>query len=540
MNRRRGCGIIYYRLNYGPKTERKGGAGLRQKYLKNFTGRLVITAFFALIQIVTFIVTIMLSSYLIPINIALTVISILVVVLIVNQKKNPAFKLTWTLLILTFPVFGGLMYLAAAFQGSGFRFRRRMREAEAAVRGYAEQDPAALARLNDRSSDMASTARFLAGAGYPVSENTSAVYFPSGEEKFEWLKNELKRAEKFIFLEYFIIQEGIMWDSILKILIAKAKQGVEVRLIYDGMGSMSTLPPHYDRILTDLGIKVMVFNPFVPVATVIQNNRDHRKIVVVDGRTAFTGGINLADEYINAYERFGYWKDAGVMLTGDAVRSFTLIFLRTWYLKWPADPDIRRYLDADGADASRTGAGRIGWVQPYAGSPLDGESVGELAYFNLINKAKRYLYLMTPYLIPDHELLTALCFAARSGVDVRILTPHIPDKTYVFDVTRSFYGELLENGVRIYEYTPGFVHAKNLVCDDRTAVVGSINFDYRSLYLHFECAALLYDNPAVLDVKRDFLKAIEVSQEITPDVYREIRKKRGFFMSLLRLFAPLF
>lgn len=516
---------------------------LRKKYLKSFTGRLIITAFFAVLQIIVLMATVLLlGSYALWLNAVLTVISLIVVVIIINQRKNPAFKLAWTILILTLPLFGGLMYLAASLQSSTHRFKKKAAAAHEVIAPYMCQDKSVTDEMRRQSRTKAAHASYLSSkALFPVYKNTSAVYLPSGEAKFEWLKSELSKARHFIFLEYFIIQEGVMWDSILKILIAKAKEGVEVRLIWDGMGCMSTLPKNYDKILESLGIKVMIFNPFVPLATIIQNNRDHRKIVVIDGHTAFTGGVNLADEYINAYDRFGHWKDSAIMLRGDAVRSFTMMFLETWYMSKPVDSDITRFLyhPSEGefvvSDRSRSG-----YFQPYADTPLDGECVGELVYFNLINKAKEYIYITTPYLIPDNELLTALCFAAKSGIDVRIITPHIPDKRYVFHVTRSFYGQLMESGVRIYEYTPGFIHSKICVSDDNIAVVGSINFDYRSLYLHFECAALMYDNPSILDVKRDFLETLKVCEEITPEAYKKIKRKSGLQMSVFRILAPLF
>lgn len=513
---------------------------MHRRYIKNFTGRLIITAFFAALQVIGFIVTLwMLGYYAVPLYVALTVISLLVVVFIVNRRQNPAYKLIWSIIILAFPLFGGLMYIAASLQSSTHRFKKKAAVAHRAVEPYMRQDPAIIDRLRLVSHNKAAHAYYLSDkAGFPIYENTYSVYLSSGEAKFEWLRRELSQAKKFIFLEYFIIQEGIFWDTILKILIAKVKEGVEVRLIWDGMGCMSTLPNNYDRILEDLGIKVMIFNPFVPLATVIQNNRDHRKIVVIDGETAFTGGINLADEYINAYDRFGHWKDSSVMVKGDAVKSFTMMFLETWYISKPIDDDIQRFIAKQGL-GSFNSAG-LGYCQPYADTPLDGESVGELVYFNLINKAHDYIYITTPYLIPDNELVTALCFAAKSGVDVRIITPHIPDKKYVFCVTRSFYSELMASGVRIYEYTPGFVHQKIFVSDDTTAVVGSINLDYRSLYLHFECASLFFDSPSVVDVKRDFLETLGVCEEITPEKYKEIKRRSGLLMSVLRILSPLF
>ena len=511
----------------------------RRKYLKSFTGRLVITAFFAALQIFGFIAAlVVLGSSAIWLNVLLTIISLLVVVYVVNRRQNPAYKLTWSVMILAFPLFGGLMYIAASLQSSTHRFRKKAAAAQEAVAPYMTQDRSITDALRRQSRTKAAHASYLANkAGFPVYTNTYPVYLPSGESKFEWLVRELKTAKKFIFLEYFIIQEGLMWDTILKILIAKVKEGVEVRLIYDGMGCMSTLPKNYDGILESLGIKTMIFNPFMPLATVIQNNRDHRKIVVIDGHTAFTGGVNLADEYINVYDKYGHWKDSAIMIRGDAVRSFTMMFLETWYISKPIDADIKAYLPSK--DQSFRIAGE-GFCQPYADTPLDGEHVGELVYFDLINKAVDYIYITTPYLIPDNELVTALCFAAKSGVDVRIITPGIPDKKYVFTATRSFYGELLDSGVKIYEYTPGFIHQKTCVSDDSVAVVGSINLDYRSLYLHFECAALLYDSPAVIDVKRDFLDTMSRCEEITKEKYKKIKRRHALTMSVLRILSPLF
>ena len=422
---------------------------MKNKYLKHFTGRLVITAFFALFQIVTFILMVVaLSGYAIPIYVTLNVISVIVVIFIINENRNPAYQLIWSVIILSFPIFGGLMYLAASLQSTTYFFKKKHSSAHAAIEAHIQKPENTLSEFKNTAPAMASHASYLSEHSmFPLYDNTEAEYFPSGEAKFERLKEEIAKAEKFIFLEYFIIQEGIMWDSVLKLLIDKVKEGVDVRVIWDGMGSMGTLPRNYDKTLRGLGIKVMVFNPFIPIATVIQNNRDHRKIVVIDGHTAFTGGINLADEYINTYERFGHWKDAGIMLKGDAAARFTLIFLENWYIANPRDEDIGRFVNI-GTVGNITE--NRGYVQPYADSPLDGETIGEAVYLNLINKASDYVYIMTPYLIPDNELISAMCLASKSGVDVRIVTPHKPDKWFAFQVTRSFYGRLIESGVKIY------------------------------------------------------------------------------------------
>ena len=327
-----------------------------------------------------------------------------------------------------------------------------------------------------------------------------------------------------------------MWDTILEILKEKVKQGVEVRVIYDDMGCIMTLPYRYDRKLEALGIQCCVFNPFIPVLTSRLNNRDHRKICVIDGHTGFTGGINLADEYINAYEKHGHWKDTAVLLRGEAVWNLTVMFLSMWDYIHGINEDFAPYKPSVHLTEQ---VESDGYVQPYSDNPLDGESVGETVYLNLINRAKRYVYINTPYLILDNEMATALRMAAKSGVDVRIVTPHIPDKWYVHAVTRAYYQMLLESGVRIYEYTPGFVHAKTFVVDDEYATVGTVNLDYRSLYLHFECGVLLYRSSSVAAVKEDYLKTLEVCQDVTLEECRRVPLIRQLGRAVLRVFAPL-
>ena len=357
-----------------------------------------------------------------------------------------------------------------------------------------------------------------------------------GEDWFAKYLEELKKAEHYIFMEYFIIAEGYMWDSILEVLKEKAAAGVEVRLIYDDLGCVNTLPAQYYRTLQACGIRCAAFNQFRPVLNVVMNNRDHRKITVIDGHTAFTGGINLADEYINRKRRFGHWKDSGIWLYGEAVWTFTVMFLQMWSVITGTACEFGRYrphiyhigeFEADGL------------VQPYGDSPMDSETVGESVYLNIINYAKRYLYIFTPYLIPDNETLTALCQAAKRGVDVRIVTPSIPDKKTVFLLTQSYYEPLMEAGVRIYEYLPGFIHSKSFVCDDEMATCGTFNVDYRSLYLHFECGVFLYKNSSVLQIRQDALNTFEVSEEMQLEKVRSRNLAVRMIQSVLRLFAPM-
>ena len=327
-----------------------------------------------------------------------------------------------------------------------------------------------------------------------------------------------------------------MWDPILAILRRKAAEGVDVRVIYDDLGSIFKLPDGYDKLLESYGIRACVFNPFIPVINLRMNNRDHRKICVIDGHTGFTGGINLADEYINVKELHGHWKDTAIMLRGEAVWSLTVMFLTMWdFIKGEeADFDLyrpqvyQRELPPDD-----------GYIQPFADNPLDDEPVGENVYLNMISRAKKYVYITTPYLIPSNEMMTALCNAARSGVDVRIITPHVPDKWYVHMVSRAHYSQLVEAGVRIFEYAPGFIHAKSFVADGLYAVVGTINLDYRSLYLHFECATWMYGASCIQDIYRDFLETEAVSQEITLEQCRAVPFHTRIARNLLKMFAPL-
>lgn len=374
-------------------------------------------------------------------------------------------------------------------------------------------------------------------SGYPIYQNTQTKYLSPGEEKFKQLLKELKKAKHYIFLEYFIIQEGQMWNPILEILKQKAAEGVDVRVMYDDCGSLVLLPHDYPRKLEKMGIKCQVFNPLRPLLLVTMNNRDHRKILVIDGHTAFTGGINLADEYINAIDKHGHWKDASIMVRGEAAWSMTLMFLQMWNhnLKHPEEDyeKYRPYLHLKETIESD------GYVQPYGDSPLDEEDVGETVYLNLIHKAQETVYISTPYLIADNEMVTALCIAAQSGIDVRIVTPHHWDKWYVHMVTQSYYEQLIQAGVKIYEYTPGFIHSKTFVVDRTVATVGSANLDYRSLYLHFECGVWMYQSSAVQEVYQDYQEILKVSRRITLEECKKVNGLVRILRAVIRAFAPL-
>lgn len=495
---------------------------------------IVIQVLILLVMVVAF------SDYFIEFYFFCIALSVAVVLWIVGNRSNPAYKVAWLIPILAFPVFGGVLYLLFGGHHLSRRTKRRMQGVEQSAREALERLPAShgvMERLEDLDPDAANQARYLQRASdCPAHGNTKTEYFPLGERLFERLLEELRGARHYIFLEVFILEDGVMWKAVLDILEAKAAAGVDVRVIYDDIGCVFTLPRDYASVLEKKGIACSVFNPFVPVLSSRLNNRDHRKIFVIDGHTGFTGGINLADEYINVKVKYGHWKDTGVMLKGEGVWNLTVLFLSMWDHIRGLEEDFSLYRP-DFPDRPLDWS--LGVVQPFTDSPLDDEPVGENVYLNLINKAKRYVYISTPYLIIDNTMTTALCTAAKSGVDVRILTPHIPDKRTIFEVTRAHYPLLLEAGVKIYEYTPGFVHAKSFAVDDEYGVVGSINMDYRSLFLHFECGVWMYRCPCIRDIRDDFLETLRISQRQELDKVTRLSWLKKLYRAILRVFAPL-
>ena len=462
--------------------------------------------------------------------------SAVVVIIVATGRSKSAYKIAWIIPIILFPIFGGLVYLFVWKTKLSSRMRRKMEKTRLlGERSLAASEPI-LADLEEIDPRAAGQARYIQNhAAYPLYRHQYSEFYPLGDLAFPAMLKELEKAERYIFLEYYIIEEGIMWNSILEILARKAQAGVDVRLIYDDLGCIFKLPKNYDKKLEALGIKTERFHPLKPMLSAALNYRDHRKLLIIDGHTGFTGGINLADEYINVVEKFGHWKDSAFLLKGDAVWSLTAMFLAMWeYLRGEPDtledfmPPRLEHLPPNG-----------GFIQPFADNPLDDETVSETVYFNLINRAQDYVYIFTPYLILDNEMLSALGAAAKTGVDVRIITPHVPDKRLVHAVTRSYYYPLLKSGVKIYEYTPGFMHSKAIVADDRIAVVGTVNLDYRSLYLAFENAVWLYDTESVLQIRDDFLETLQICQEMRLSDCANISAVHRAKLSLLRLLAPL-
>ena len=480
-----------------------------------------------------------LAGYSRYISFALDVICILIVLKIVNRKINPSYKLAWTILILCMPVFGLVLYLVFGRSRIGNYMQERFNEMLINSGTFLQVNPQVHDQLETESVSACNQSDYIyRNAGYPVHGNTSAEYFQVGDDMFPVLVKELEQAQHYIFIEYFIIHDGVMWRTILDILEKKVKEGVDVRLIYDDMGCLTTLPHKYYETMRAKGIKCQVFNPFRPILNIILNNRDHRKFCIIDGYVGFTGGVNLADEYINQKERFGHWKDTAVMLKGEAVWNMTAMFLHMWNVitNNREGGSLAEYLPHVWHPEPFEGDG---FIQPFCDSPLDSETVGENVYLNIINRAKRYVYICTPYLVIDNEMMTALCLAAKSGVDVRLMTPGIPDKKLVFLLTQSYYEQLLEAGVKIYEYLPGFLHAKSFVCDDEISVVGTINLDYRSLYLHFEDGVWICKNKVIYDIKQDFTDTLEYCNPVSLEFCRGRNIAVRAMQSILRLFAPM-
>ena len=467
------------------------------------------------------------------ISLGCTAVSLIVALFVATKKSGGAYKLIWVFIILLFPVLGGLLYLFFNFQKSSKRVLDKIGENTERLEPYFESSEETLQTAMQHDIAHAPLMSYLQkSAGYPIYKASDHRYFSPIEDMMPTLLAALEKAEKFIFLEYFIVENGIMWSSVLDILERKAAEGVDVMLMYDDMGCFTLLPYDYPNYLESKGIKCRIFNPFRPVLTSTQNNRDHRKICVIDGEIAITGGFNFADEYINEDKNRGYyWKDSAIIFDGNSARAFTLIFLQLWELQ-----DDRGF-DMSLLPPLRDDL-RVGYMQPYADCPSDNEDVCEAVYLDIIKSARKYVYIVTPYLIFDENFIYALGHAAKSGVDVRIITPEIGDNKFIHFVTRSYYKELLEDGVKIYEYRRSFVHSKLFVSDDSIASVGTANLDFRSLYLQFECGLLLYGTQGVMSVKDDFLKTLEKCKPI-----RDKDCKAGPFKTLLqhifKLFSPL-
>ncbi|MGM9618665.1 MAG: cardiolipin synthase [Oscillospiraceae bacterium] len=506
------------------------------KILKVLRSRFFLAAFLILLEFAQLLaVFILLYKFFLPITVMGWIFHVGVLLYLLNRDEIPEFKLPWLIILFLLPVIGAFIFMLLSSNESSKKATERYERVSLELKPYLRQT-AAMDALRKQDADAYVQASYLySAASMPCHGNSHAAYYPLGEDFFAALLADLQQAERFILMEYFIVQEGRMWDAIHAVLREKAARGVSVYFMYDDFGCMTTLPEHYYRQLCGEGIHCILSNKFTPILSHVHNNRDHRKITVIDGRVGYTGGVNLADEYINACEKYGHWKDTAVRLEGEAVRNLTALFLASWNTQSRDPVDCALYMEA----APEQTGGR-GYVIPFGDgpAPLYRDTIGKNVYLNMIHAAKEYLYITTPYLICDHELLSALRMAAKKGVDVRIITPHIPDKKAVFLMTRSNYRCLLRDGVKLYEYTPGFIHAKNFVCDDKLAVCGTINLDYRSLVHHFECGAWMYDTDCIGDMKADFLATAAQSQLVTAEQAR-LRGWQRLLAELMKVFSPL-
>ncbi len=486
---------------------------------------------------------------------AMTIAGVIVMIYIINEKSNPAYKIAWIIPIMLFPLVGSMLYLFVKFNFGNMAAKGILQKNIKETKTYAKTDEDVREGLEKEESKFSKIASYIENAGgYPIWKNTRMEYYPLGDFLLEPIIEELKKAKEYIFLEFFMIEEGIFWNRILEVLERKAAEGVEVRLIYDDFGCVALLPRKYHMLLNKKGIQTKRYATLRPFLSTHLNNRDHRKMIIIDGKTAVSGGINLCDEYINAYEKYGHWKDNGFIIKGDAVYNYLMMFLQMWntmtkngmkedkkYLE-----NLRCFITEGHSENGKAGESKkkhekqpSGYVIPYGDGPHQEENVAEQVYMDIISRATKYVYIMTPYLILDHEMKQCLMHASKSGVDVRIIMPHIPDKKAVFAVARTYYPQLIKSGVKIYEYAPGFVHAKTFLADDEVAVAGTINLDFRSMYLHYECASLFYKTEGLDRIKNDFDTTFEMCQQISMKEYYRFSMWQKITGRILRIIGPL-
>ena len=503
---------------------------------KNGIGRLVFAAFSILLEISLIVLLFTkLNHYATWINTLTRFVALILVLGIYGQHKTSTMKMPWIMLIMAFPIMGVILFLLVGLNGSTWKMRNRFQLIDSVLMPKLPQNHDILETMKEKDMDAATIAAYINRySGYPIYQNTDIRYFDDALKGLEAQLEDMSKAEKFIFMEYHAIENKDAWHRIQTVLEERIKAGVEVRVFYDDMGSIGFINTDFVEKMESVGIQCRVFNPFAPGLNFFLNNRDHRKITVIDGKIGFTGGYNLANEYFNFTHPYGQWKDTGVRLEGDAVKSLTATFLEMWNAIKDSDKDdtdIEKYLMTSNYSAKENG-----YIQPYADSPMDEEQVGEEVYISMVNKANRYCYFMTPYLIITDEMTHALSLAAKRGVDVRIITPGIPDKKVIYGVTRSFYNSLVRNGVRIFEWEPGFCHAKMSIADDKMATCGTINLDYRSLYHHFENGCFMYDCNAVKEIKKDFDNTFTACREVT----EQYQTGRSSILRLSQLFLRLF
>lgn len=509
--------------------------GIVEKEYNHIPIRYIIALLMAVCEIAVIIGIVCILCYRIPIFYAICVVSTGVcIVKIIASDDNPDYKAPWLICVIALPIVGFMLYFMFYSRKLKRRFIKRIKEVQSYA--YETDDGVLFERLRSEDFMAYSQAKMLTEISYShLFSSTEQTYFPSGEAMRDAILSDLEKAERFILLEYFIIEEGSFWNSILEVLKRKANAGVDVRVMYDDIGCIGTLPGNYDRILNNYGIKATIFSKLRGSADSELNNRNHRKILVIDGTVGYTGGVNIADEYVNEKRLFGHWKDGGIRLEGAAVRELTKLSLMSYGMNCGSLPNPP---EEPYPDITRPSAG--GYVIPFGDGPrpIYKRNVSKSAIQNMIGSAVDYVYMTTPYLIIDNDLCSDIERAALRGVDVRIIVPHVPDKKLVFAMTRSFYPRLMDAGVKIYEYEPGFIHSKTYVADGKYAIVGTVNLDYRSLAHHFEDGVWMYKTASISEIKCDVDETLEKSIRITPDMLRTGHIVR-FIRAFIRIFAPM-
>lgn len=516
-----------------------------KKFLKKIFNIRVLVILFLFIELLALILfAIFFADYVAEFRAILTLVAVIVAIFIFNSRCNSSYKITWLCFLILAPIFGSFCYIMFANKKFTPKEKKKYRPTYEALKiaNASKESNNIFDKIDpDKDNNAYYFGHYLnkyASSG--IYKNSKVTYYPWGDDAFKTMLVELKKAKHYIFLEYFIIEEGFMWNSMLDILKEKANAGVDVRLMYDDVGSLTTLPANYYKQMNKLGIKCIPVNRMRAFFDIRMNNRDHRKILVIDGHTGFTGGINLADEYIGRKIRFGTWKDNAIMIKGDAVFNLTSLFLSHWSSLDKSQPiinDFSPYLPSVYIDEMEERIHDDGYVAPYGSIPFTYETVGENVYLSLILRAKKYVYITTPYLILDEQLNNALMLAAKSGVTIKLITPHIPDKKTVFDLTRSYYKDLIKAGVEVYEYTPGFIHAKTFLVDGEMGTVGTINLDYRSLFLHMENGCFLYKCSCLKDIKNDLEETLSQSRRITKEMVNSSPASKKLHRLVLRLFS---
>ncbi|MCF0260092.1 MAG: cardiolipin synthase [Erysipelotrichaceae bacterium] len=477
------------------------------------------------------------SHEFLPVYYTMIALSVVVSIIVINRDSDTSSKILWVFVIMALPFFGGLLYLLFGGRTIPKKLMIRDRQAYSDYKKYALQNMKTLENLSWKDPVLYKMASMAWNNGYfPMYHHAQTVYYKTGMEQFEALLEAIKSAKEYIFIETYIIDEGYMWEEIHKVLKKKVEEGVDVRLIYDDFGSILNMDEKWKSLLESEGIQVHAFNPIIPQLAIQMNNRDHRKIIVVDGKTAFTGGSNIADEYINRIERFGYWKDMGICLKGEAVEQFVISFLQIWNYGEEKPTPYEKFVKPAGAFDQTI---ENGFVIPFSDSPTDRSNISKNFHLNLLSSSVHYCWISTPYLILDAEMEYALTLAVNNGVDVRIVVPAIPDKQTVYQVTRANYAKLLDKGVRIYEYTPGFIHGKVTISDDRQALVGTVNMDFRSYYHNYECGVWMEGTDCLEEIKSDFAEIFAESKEVTKSLYKQTNYFVRLYRSVLKIFSPL-